>query len=455
MTTGGINMPGNLRCTQIHLPKHWAGHVKSSVLQVISLAHYAIAYARGWAANSINARVRLASEVSRLKEQVALLNEELRIKDARMGQIDSHRRPFYPPQERLAILELKAARGWSRSQTAKRFLVTPETISSWMKRIDEQGPDALVQLREPVNKFPDFVQYIVQRLKIFCPTLGKKKIAETLARAGLHLAATTVGRMLQEPPRPKPTYESKPNAGSPRVVTSKYPNHLWNVDLTVVPTLSGFWTAWIPFSLPQCWPFCFWVAVIEDHFSRRIMGITSFTKQPNSVDVQSFLGRTIHKTGSRPRHIVTDKGPQFYCDGFKDWCRRNKIKPRFGAIGRHGNIAVVERLILSIKCLLGCLLLVPFRREQFQQELSLIAQWYNQYRPHTALGGKTPNEVYDGRFPANRKPRFEPRAAWPRASPCAAPRTIVKGKPGVRIELQVTFHKGRKHLPVVTLHRAA
>ena len=55
-----------------------------------------------------------------------------------------------------------------------------------MKRIDDQGANALVQLREPVNKFRDFVRYIVQRLKTLNPSMGKVKIAETLCRAGLH-----------------------------------------------------------------------------------------------------------------------------------------------------------------------------------------------------------------------------------------------------------------------------
>ena len=54
------------------------------------------------------------------------------------------------------MLELRAARGWSLQQTADTFLVTAATIASWMKRVDEEGPDALVQLREPVNKFPEF-----------------------------------------------------------------------------------------------------------------------------------------------------------------------------------------------------------------------------------------------------------------------------------------------------------
>lgn len=75
-----------------------------------------------------------------------------------MARIPSPQRPHYPPTERLAILELKAARGWSLEQTAKAFLVTAATIAAWMNRLDEDGPDALVQVRTPVNKFPQFVR---------------------------------------------------------------------------------------------------------------------------------------------------------------------------------------------------------------------------------------------------------------------------------------------------------
>jgi hypothetical protein len=73
----------------------------------------------------------------------------------------------------MAILQLKAARAWNLEQAAQAFLVTADTIRWWLKRVDEQGPDALVQLREPVNRFPDFVRYLVQQLKALCPMLGK------------------------------------------------------------------------------------------------------------------------------------------------------------------------------------------------------------------------------------------------------------------------------------------
>ena len=71
---------------RIHLPKGWQDCVKSAVLHAIALAHYAIVYARAWAADSINARVRLAAQNNQLNEGCALLREELRIKDIRMAQ---------------------------------------------------------------------------------------------------------------------------------------------------------------------------------------------------------------------------------------------------------------------------------------------------------------------------------------------------------------------------------
>ncbi|MGB5728807.1 MAG: tyrosine-type recombinase/integrase [Thiogranum sp.] len=276
---------------RIHLPKSWQDCVKSAVLHAIALAHYAIVYARAWAADSINARVRLAAENDQLHEACALLRKELRIKDTRIAQIVPQRRPLYGPHERMAIPEFSAARGWSLKQTADTFLVTPATIASWLKRIDDQGANALLQMREPVNKFPDFVRYIVQRLKILSPAMGKVKIAETLCRAGLHLGVTTVGRILKEEPQSDPGDA----APSTRVVTAKRPNHVWHVDLTAVSTSMGFWAPWLPFALPQCWPFCWWVAVVIDCDSRRVMGIETFKNNPTAVSVSHFLECAIHR----------------------------------------------------------------------------------------------------------------------------------------------------------------
>ncbi|MFC1609764.1 hypothetical protein ACFL6C_02290 [Myxococcota bacterium] len=114
-----------------------------------------------------------------------------------MASLDPRKRPHYRPTERLAILELRAARGWSVAQTARALLVQPATIASWCKRMDEEDESPLVQTPEPVNKYPAFVRHIVSRLKVLQPTMGKRRIAQVLARAGLHIGVTTVKRMLE------------------------------------------------------------------------------------------------------------------------------------------------------------------------------------------------------------------------------------------------------------------
>ncbi len=447
--------------SEISLPLGWTRNVKSAILHVVSLAHYAIVVARGWAANSVNARVRLSAQSDQLKQEVQLLREELRIKDARLAKIDPRHRPHYPAAERMAILELKAARGWSLAQVARAFLVEPDTITAWLRRIDEIGSPALVQLHQPVNKFPDFVRHVVQRLKLLCPSMGKVKIAQVLARAGLHLCATTVGRMLKTkaktppPTEPQAADDAEGPVQAQRVVTAKHPNHVWHVDLTIVPTVSGFWTAWLPFSLPQRWPYCWWLAVVVDHFSRRVMGTAVFHKQPSGRQVRDFLAGTIRDAKARPKYIVCDKGSQFWCQGFKRWCKRRKIRPRFGAIGKHGSIAVIERFIRSLKSEGLRRILIPLNIRRMQQELAAVVGWYNTHRPHTWLGGRTPEERYQRIPAACRRPRFEPRARWPRGSPCASPRAKVRGKPGVCLQLVVEHHAGRRHLPIVTLRRVA
>ena len=159
-------MPVTTRIPKIPLPKGWPRRVRSAIIHAISLAHVSLTSTRSWAANSWNARVRLKEENDRLRQELALILEEMRIKDARMGYIPAQRRPHYKPIERLAILELRAARGWSLSQTARRMLVTTATMASWTHRLDDQGRRAIVQVREPVNKFPEFVAYLVRRLKV-------------------------------------------------------------------------------------------------------------------------------------------------------------------------------------------------------------------------------------------------------------------------------------------------
>jgi hypothetical protein len=94
---------------QIRLPDQWPDHIKSGVIHAVALASVAISYARGRAAG----RRRLLAELDQLKTEIALLREELAIKDERWSRSHPRRRPHYLPVQRLRILTLRAARGWT------------------------------------------------------------------------------------------------------------------------------------------------------------------------------------------------------------------------------------------------------------------------------------------------------------------------------------------------------
>jgi hypothetical protein len=152
--------------------------------------------------------------------------------------------------------------------------------------------------------------------------------------------------------------------------------------------------------------------------------------------------------------LISDKGSQLFpTAAYQNWCGHRGIRPRFGALGKHGSLAILERAIRTIKEGLRHSI-VPSRREAMRTELFQLLYWNNQHRPHSALGGKTPDEVYFRRFPGNRRPRLEPRPGWPRGSPCALPRVLIAGKSGVRFDVEVERIAGHAHLPIIRLRRA-
>ena len=158
----------------------------------------------------------------------------------------------------------------------------------------------------------------------------------------------------------------------------------------------------------------------------------------------------------KPKYLITDKGKQFDCPAFVDtWCDSHGITPRFGAVGKYGSIAVIERFNRTLKYEGLFLITIPFALDRMREEVRLIVEHYNRFRPHQGLTGRTPDEVYFDREPAIEKPRWEPRAKWPQTSGCAAPYVPVKDECGIRLRLEVRYLEGRKHLPVFKLRKAA
>jgi hypothetical protein len=120
-----------------------------------------------------------------------------------------------------------------------------------------------------------------------------------------------------------------------------------------------------------------------------------------------------------------------------------------------GSIAVVERFIGSMKRESMRHMVVSLGLGAMRLELGTCARWYNVHRPHQALGGRTPREVYVGLHPASARPRYEPREKWPIAGTSAGALATTRGDRGARLALVVGHVAGRHHLPVVELRKAA
>ena len=103
-------------------------------------------------------------------------------------------------------------------------------------------------------------------------------------------ASTTTTRHAARRRRSFPTSMSSRTAGPPALVHG-----------VLVSTGAGMQCAWIPFARPQRWPFCWWVLVAVDHFSRRAMGIGVFVTRPDCHAVCASLGQTPRRLGATPK----------------------------------------------------------------------------------------------------------------------------------------------------------
>jgi len=154
---------------------------------------------------------------------------------------------------------------------------------------------------------------------------------------GIFLSASTVRNILQRPKPPNAPgapaspekTEEKPES---RSIPAWYPNHVWSVDTTKV-------LCW------GLWPIHVLVAI--DHFARKVVCVAPL-EGPNAGWIIEALEQAVRKHGA-PKHIISDQAKVFIGDVFAELLGQWNIKPRLGAVGKHGSIAVTERVIKTLK----------------------------------------------------------------------------------------------------------
>src|ERR1035441_1816168 len=374
----------------MHSSRPPRGGSSPAALPALLRASHLFGLALGSALGKLRDSGVTAARMFERAEESALLLRMMReaagILGARWDKVPERHRPHYPPEQRFRILRIRSILGLSQRETAVMFRVSTETIARWEMEATSADGDAPLPLgapNPPVRRFADVARAMVKTMEL-AGFGGNDLIARTMARAGWKLSARTVGRIRRERwPGPR-----GPDAAStvPRAVRAKRPNHIWMVDLTDVKGLFGIVT--------------FKVAVVFDAFSRMPLSARVFSKEPSAAEMARLVSRTARQRG-RPAHFISDRGACFTGTVFCLALEHLGVKQRFGAIGKKGSIALIERLWRTLKDTLGLRLLRPSAAEDLMEKIEIGLVHYAHFRPHQGLGGATPAEIYFGRTPSH------------------------------------------------------
>jgi putative transposase len=127
---------------------------------------------------------------------------------------------------------------------------------------------------------------------------------------------------------------------------------------------------------------------VVDIFSRECVGI-EVDQGIKGNDVVNMLDQIKSLRGS-PRTTRCDNGPEFVSKVLDQWAYENKVTLDFSRPGKPTDNAFAESFIGSFRdeCLNANLF---FSLEDARDKIETWRQDYNEYRPHSSLGYKTPD----------------------------------------------------------------
>jgi transposase InsO family protein len=310
---------------------------------------------------------------------VGLLGEALDVLAHRWDKLPERQRPHYSPHDRFRILRIRALLALSAEETARMFRISTGTVYRWQTEL-ERSPEqetvgSLVKPVPPVRRFADVVRHVVRSLTLV-GFPGDGSVAAHLARAGWAMSRRSLQRIRRE--RPLTPAPIPPVGLAHRAVRARCPHHVWMLDLTEIPGL---------FRL-----FSFKLALVFDAFSRAPLAAAVFLSEPDAPAMAELLHSAARRFGP-PRHLVTDRGAQFTSELFARAVASLRVRHRFGAVGRTGSIAIIERFFRTLKDTASLRPRPPLLLADLSTRLGLSLAYYTWLRPHAALGNRTPAEL--------------------------------------------------------------
>jgi len=204
--------------------------------------------------------------------------------------------------------------------------------------------------------------------------VGRKRIRRLMRKMGL-------AAIYQAPRTSDPHPEHRIYPYLLRGVTIDRPNQAWCADICYIPMHRGF----------------LYLVAIMDWSSRKVLA----WRLSNTMDA-GFCVEALQEALAiygTPEIFNTDQGGQFTSLDFTRVLKEAGVRISMDGRGRWMDNVFIERLWRSLKY--ECVYLREFESgSHAREEIGTWIRYYNEDRPHSALGDRTPSEAYHGRLAA-------------------------------------------------------
>jgi putative transposase len=256
-------------------------------------------------------------------------------------------------------------------------------------RILELARSSVYYVPQPLSEADQALMRQIDELHLQYPFAGSRMLRDILQNNGVAVGrkhvATLMRRMgieaIYQRPRtskPHPGHRVFPYLLRQRQITA--PNQAWAMDITYIRMRRGF---------------VYLVAVL-DWATRRILSWRLSNSMTTDFCLEA-LEAAVRDYGT-PEILNTDQGSQFTGTAFVDQVQQHGIQVSMDGKGSWRDNVFVERLWKSVKyeeVYLHAYDSVAEARQGLQRYFS----FYNQRRPHSSLGGRTPDMVYFAALP--------------------------------------------------------
>ena len=262
--------------------------------------------------------------------------------------------------------------GYKRLSIVRQCALVSISRASFYRPPASESPENLVLMR------------LIDEAFLEMPWYGARQMARHLRRLGWCVGRHRVRRLMrkiglsaiyQAPKTSEPHPQHRIYPYLLRHMTIERPNQVWCADVTYIPMRRGF----------------LYLVAVMDWASRKVLSWRLSNTMETDFCVAA-LEEAIARYG-KPDIFNTDQGSQFTSFAFTNTLRDAGIRISMDGRGRWMDNVFIERLWRSLKY--ECVFLNAF--ETGSEARGGIGRWisyYNADRPHTAFGGRTPDEAY-------------------------------------------------------------